>query len=97
MCALVIKVFGIYTHAQLHNRPWDSIGRQLGKKGKEYRRRCVDYFSCGLFFLTNCPDVCIEINRATVETMCSSLLPFHPLTRQIILPHTSPWTYPQMI
>ncbi|KAG5646925.1 hypothetical protein DXG03_002001 [Asterophora parasitica] len=25
----------------LDNRLWDSIGRQLGKKGKEYRRRCM--------------------------------------------------------
>ncbi|KAF8060885.1 hypothetical protein FPV67DRAFT_312197 [Lyophyllum atratum] len=37
----VLRVFGIYTHAQLDNRLWDSIGRQLGKKGREYRRRCM--------------------------------------------------------
>ncbi|GLB36677.1 putative uvrD-like helicase C-terminal domain [Lyophyllum shimeji] len=36
-----LRVFGIYTHAQMDNRLWDSIGRQLGKKGKEYRRRCM--------------------------------------------------------
>ncbi|KAF9493953.1 hypothetical protein BDN71DRAFT_1027051 [Pleurotus eryngii] len=38
----VIRVFGIYTHAQLdHSRFWDSLARHIGKKGKEYRDRCV--------------------------------------------------------
>ncbi|KAL4268195.1 UvrD-like helicase ATP-binding domain-containing protein [Pleurotus pulmonarius] len=37
-----IRVFGIYTHAQLaHSRFWDSLARHIGKKGKEYRDRCV--------------------------------------------------------
>ncbi|KAI0762352.1 hypothetical protein C8Q74DRAFT_1336826 [Fomes fomentarius] len=37
----VIRVFGIYSHAQLdHSRLWDGVGRQLGRKGAEYRRRC---------------------------------------------------------
>jgi len=36
-----VKVFGIYTHAQLDKRLWDSISRQLTKKGSEYRRRCL--------------------------------------------------------
>ncbi|KDQ30332.1 hypothetical protein PLEOSDRAFT_155016 [Pleurotus ostreatus PC15] len=38
----VIRVFGIYTHAQIaHSRFWDSLARHIGKKGKEYRDRCV--------------------------------------------------------
>jgi hypothetical protein len=37
---LVIRIFGIYTHAQLDGRFWDSVGHQVGRKGKEYRRRC---------------------------------------------------------
>jgi hypothetical protein len=37
----VIKIFGIYTHAQIDRRLWDSMGRQLGRKGKEYRDRCT--------------------------------------------------------
>ena len=37
----VVKIFGVYTHAQIDNRLWDSVGYQLGKKGKEYRRRCI--------------------------------------------------------
>ncbi|KAG5636544.1 hypothetical protein H0H81_007674 [Sphagnurus paluster] len=37
----VIRIFGVYTHAQLDDRLWHSIGRQLGKKGKEYKRRCM--------------------------------------------------------
>ncbi|KAI9510704.1 hypothetical protein F5148DRAFT_976352 [Russula earlei] len=36
-----IKVFGIYTHAQLGKRLWDSMGYQLSRKGKEYQRRCT--------------------------------------------------------
>ncbi|KAK0207928.1 hypothetical protein DFS33DRAFT_393620 [Desarmillaria ectypa] len=36
-----IKIFGIYTHAQMDNRLWSSISNQLRKKGKEYRKRCT--------------------------------------------------------
>ncbi|KAF8261744.1 hypothetical protein EI94DRAFT_1809815 [Lactarius quietus] len=36
-----IKVFGVYTHAQLDKRLWDSMGYQLSRKGKEYQRRCA--------------------------------------------------------
>jgi hypothetical protein len=36
----VLKIFGIYTHAQLDQRFWNSVGSQLGKKGgKEYKYR----------------------------------------------------------
>ncbi|KAH7926210.1 hypothetical protein BV22DRAFT_1063475 [Leucogyrophana mollusca] len=37
----VIKVYGIYTHAQLDGRFWDAMGHQLSGKGKEYKRRCI--------------------------------------------------------
>lgn len=37
----VIKIFGVYTHAQLDKRLWDSMGHQLGRKGKQYRERCT--------------------------------------------------------
>ncbi|KAK0245300.1 P-loop containing nucleoside triphosphate hydrolase protein [Armillaria nabsnona] len=36
-----VKVFGIYTHAQIDNRLWSLISSQLRKKGKEYQRRCA--------------------------------------------------------
>ncbi|KAH9921295.1 uncharacterized protein B0H18DRAFT_880310 [Fomitopsis serialis] len=36
----VIKVFGIYTHAQINRRFWDGVGHQLSRKGKQYRDRC---------------------------------------------------------
>ncbi|KAK0464820.1 P-loop containing nucleoside triphosphate hydrolase protein [Armillaria novae-zelandiae] len=36
-----IKIFGIYTHAQMDHRLWSSISSQLRKKGKEYRKRCA--------------------------------------------------------
>ena len=34
-------MFGIYTHAQLDKRLWDSMGYQLSRKGREYQRRYV--------------------------------------------------------
>ncbi|TFK38653.1 hypothetical protein BDQ12DRAFT_630422 [Crucibulum laeve] len=37
----MIKVLGIYTHAQLDNRLWDVVARELGKKGSEYKHRCT--------------------------------------------------------
>ncbi|KAI0079047.1 hypothetical protein K474DRAFT_723989 [Panus rudis PR-1116 ss-1] len=36
----VLRVFGIYTHAQLERRFWEAVGAQLAGKGKEYRKRC---------------------------------------------------------
>ncbi|KAG1851820.1 hypothetical protein C8R48DRAFT_361252 [Suillus tomentosus] len=36
----VIKVYGIYTHAQL-GKVWDALGNHLARKGREYRRRCI--------------------------------------------------------
>ena len=35
----VLKIFGIYTHAQLDRRFWDCVGRQLERKGLEYKKR----------------------------------------------------------
>ncbi|KAJ7434686.1 P-loop containing nucleoside triphosphate hydrolase protein [Mycena galericulata] len=38
----MIKVFGIYEDAQLSGGSfWDSMSRQLGKKGEEYKDRCT--------------------------------------------------------
>ncbi|EMD41416.1 hypothetical protein CERSUDRAFT_89982 [Gelatoporia subvermispora B] len=37
----VLRIFGIYTHAQLDRRFWDYVGFQLGRKGKEYKQRCT--------------------------------------------------------
>ncbi|CAL1697343.1 unnamed protein product [Somion occarium] len=36
-----IRIFGIYTHAQLDRRFWEAVGMQLAGKGKEYRKRCI--------------------------------------------------------
>nr|GAT46622.1 predicted protein [Mycena chlorophos] len=37
-----IKIFGVYTHAQIGRVTfWDTMGRELAKKGKEYRDRCA--------------------------------------------------------
>jgi hypothetical protein len=38
----VIRVFGIFTHAQLgRERFWDTLSRQLQQQGPEYVRRCT--------------------------------------------------------
>ena len=29
-------------HAQIKNRKWGDVGRALGKRGKDYRDRCVE-------------------------------------------------------
>ncbi|KAG1809265.1 hypothetical protein EV424DRAFT_1328374 [Suillus variegatus] len=36
----LIKIYGIYTHAQL-DKIWDALGSHLARKGREYRRRCI--------------------------------------------------------
>ncbi|KAL5535095.1 hypothetical protein ACEPAF_3188 [Sanghuangporus sanghuang] len=37
-----IRVYGIFTHAQMDNRMWASLSAQLETKGSEYRRR-IEY------------------------------------------------------
>lgn len=37
----VIRIFGVYTHAKLDSRFWDSMGHQLSRKGPEYTKRCI--------------------------------------------------------
>lgn len=35
-----MKIFGVYTHAELdRGLGWVAVGRELGKKGTEYKRR----------------------------------------------------------
>ena len=36
----MIKIYGIFTHAQISRRFWDGVGHQLARKGKQYRERC---------------------------------------------------------
>ncbi|KIY43108.1 hypothetical protein FISHEDRAFT_54171, partial [Fistulina hepatica ATCC 64428] len=36
-----LRIFGIYTHSQLGQRLWDSVGRQLSSGGREYYQRCT--------------------------------------------------------
>lgn len=35
----VLRVFGVYTHAELDRHPWELLGRHLASKGVEYKRR----------------------------------------------------------
>ena len=40
----VIRLYGVYTHAQMDDRLrsiFDAIGVEVGRRGKEYQRRCV--------------------------------------------------------
>lgn len=38
----VIRMFGIFTHAQLdHGRFWDSLSQQLQQRGSDYIKRCT--------------------------------------------------------
>lgn len=37
-----IRIFGIFTHAQLrHRRFWDTLSQQLQKRGPDYIERCT--------------------------------------------------------
>ncbi|CAE6461524.1 unnamed protein product [Rhizoctonia solani] len=43
----IIRIYGVYTHAQLDNRLWSLISHyHIGRRGKEYRRRQVDQRPC---------------------------------------------------
>jgi hypothetical protein len=38
----VIRIFGIFTLAQIHHaRFWDSLSRQLQRRGRDYIERCT--------------------------------------------------------
>ncbi|KAH7337934.1 hypothetical protein B0J17DRAFT_405653 [Rhizoctonia solani] len=38
----IIKLYGVYTHAQLDNRLWASVSHyHINRRGREYRRRCL--------------------------------------------------------
>ncbi|KAL0571720.1 hypothetical protein V5O48_010244, partial [Marasmius crinis-equi] len=36
-----LKVFGIFTHAQMDDRLWDAVGNSLVGRSREYRERCA--------------------------------------------------------
>jgi hypothetical protein len=36
---LVIRIFGVYTPAEVKNGAWDTVAKQLAKKSKLYRGR----------------------------------------------------------
>ncbi|KAF8460963.1 hypothetical protein DFH94DRAFT_790038 [Russula ochroleuca] len=38
---VAIRVFGVYTHAELDKRLWEAMGYQLLRKGREYQKRCT--------------------------------------------------------
>ena len=35
----VIRIFGVYTHAEIDQRFWDAMSRQMNGRGAEYRKR----------------------------------------------------------
>jgi len=35
-----IRIFGVYTPTEVKNGAWDTVGKQLAKKGQQYRHRC---------------------------------------------------------
>ncbi|KAM5542265.1 hypothetical protein V8D89_004138, partial [Ganoderma adspersum] len=36
-----IRIFGVYTHAEIDQRFWDAMSRHLNGRGPEYRKRCI--------------------------------------------------------
>ncbi|CAE6419472.1 unnamed protein product, partial [Rhizoctonia solani] len=55
---IVIKLYGVYTHAQLDNRLWALVSHyHINRRGKEYRRRQVgtlDYWASILMLYGRC-------------------------------------------
>ena len=47
--ATVIRIFGVYTHAEIDQRFWDAMSRQLNGRGAEYRKRC-DHTCMPMFY-----------------------------------------------
>ncbi|KAF8972584.1 hypothetical protein BDZ97DRAFT_1752471 [Flammula alnicola] len=38
----VLRIFGIYTHAQMDGRMWEGVASNLSKRGKLYKARCLE-------------------------------------------------------
>ena len=36
---LAITIFGIYSPTELQTKLWDAVGKQLARKGEEYKNR----------------------------------------------------------
>lgn len=63
----VLRIFGIYTHAQLDQRFWASMGYQLARKGKEYQKRSVQRMDAVRPLLSHASYRCKFRNRPVVE------------------------------
>ena len=36
---LAIRIFGIYSPTELQTKLWDAVGKQLARRGEEYKNR----------------------------------------------------------
>ena len=81
----VLVIYGVYTHSQLERGQfWNSVGLQIGRCGREYRKRCsargdpVDYKGDKVFHPQSYP----AMNHAAgqdVSDLSGLVIPQHDL------------------
>lgn len=71
----VIKIFGVYTHAKLDKRLWDSMSIQLASKGDEYIKRCRVRRRLAKDETTFVPATFPEIEEPTQTTAAAPRIP----------------------
>ena len=74
---IVIRIFGIYTHAQLERNFWDAVSKHISGRGKEYRKRYAVFSHCPgfpLIYVTqmHLPD---EACKRARQGLCSRDVP----------------------
>lgn len=74
----MIRVYGIFTHAQMDNRMWESLSAQLATRGAEYRKRITfrkrpRVAGDNVYRPQSWPDIC-DTDESGGETSGSSLV-----------------------
>ena len=77
-----IKIFDICTHAQMDARLWESVNRQMIRKGSEYRSRYV-------------PQSSMHSGNIPADVVSETWLARTPLDQVFFLPFPRPLRYPR--
>ena len=73
----VLRVFGIYTHAQIDGRLWSAVSQQSSGKGREYRRRYA------IVYLSGCRPSLIMTSSTSFFSCTFRRAPVHPGDRLV--------------
>ena len=98
---VAIRIFGVYTHAQLHRRKkfWNDVAKDLGRQGETYRNRYAHSNRLGwtisVELIPMSLDVGVAAKAATLGRTCSRpLRSLHVLSKR--LPRTTLSCCPQL-